>query len=344
MATCGSRTTIVAAITGRSTRDRSRRTSFAAAATERSTRFTRPGISALVAPAFAVGGYLGTVIFLIAVSALGGALVWHVAWLATRNVAGTWFGWASVVLAPTTIFHSFTVFPDGVGGLVTLTGVWALLRAAEERTTGSTAVHPWLLHGAALALLPWLHTRFAILAGSLGALVLLRLSTTRNPAGKAVAFLTIPAVSALCWVGFFIAIYGTPDPSASYGGLREFSLSFIPGGLTGLLFDQRFGLLANAPVLVAAVAGFGLMLFARSRGAGPQLPGDASSLRRLAIELLFVTAPYLLTVASFAMWWGGWSAPARFAAVVVPALAIPSAFAWALERGPADTPRAWRWR
>ena len=142
-----------------------------------------------------------------------------------------------------------------------VTGVWALLRAVEERKTGSTAVRPWLLHGAALALLPWLHTRFAILAGSLGALVLLRLSTTRNPAGKAVAFLSIPAVSALCWVGFFIAIYGTPDPSAPYGGSREFSLSFIPGGLTGLLFDQRFGLLTNAPVLVIAVAGIGLMLF-----------------------------------------------------------------------------------
>lgn len=294
-----------------------------------------PGISALVAPAFALGGYRAAVILLIALAACGGALVWHVGWLATRSVAGAWFGWAAVVLAPTTIFHSFTVFPDGVGGVVTLTGVWALLRAVEERKTGSTSVRPWLLHGAALALLPWLHTRFAILAGSLGALVLLRLSTTRNPAGKAVAFLSIPAVSALCWVGFFIAIYGTPDPSAPYGGAREFSLSFIPGGLTGLLFDQRFGLLTNAPVLVIAVAGIGLMLFGRSPATG-QEPAETGSSRRLAIELLFVIVPYLLTVANFAMWWGGWSAPARFAAAVVPTLAIPSAFAWSAMRSRAS--------
>ena len=291
-----------------------------------------PGISALVAPAFALGGYPATVVFLIVVAACGGALVWHLGWLATRNVRAAWFGWASVVLAPTTIFHSFTVFPDGIGGVVTLTGVWALLRAAEERRTGSTSVRPWFLHGVALALLPWLHTRFAILAGSLGALVLLRLSTTRNPAGKAVAFLAVPAVSALCWVGFFIALYGTPDPSAPYGGSREFSLTYIPGGLAGLLFDQRFGLLANAPVLVTAVAGLGLMLLGRSGRAAEKPSIEAGSPRRLAIELLFVSVPYLLTVANFAMWWGGWSAPARFAAAVVPSLAIPAAFAWSAMR------------
>jgi hypothetical protein len=274
-----------------------------------------PGISVLVAPAFALGGYRSAIIFLIALAACGGALGWHVGWLATRNVRAGWVGWAAVVLSPTIIFHSFTVFPDGAGGVITLTGVWALLRAADERTAGSTSVGPWLLHGALLAMLPWLHTRFAVLAGSLGALVLLRLSTTKNPAGKAVAFLSIPAVSALCWVGYFIAVYGTPDPAAPYGGSREFSASFIPGGLAGLLFDQRFGLIANAPILILAVAGLGLMVARRSS-------------RRLAFELLFVTVPYLLTVANFAMWWGGWSAPARFATAIVPVLAIPIAFAW----------------
>ena len=86
----------------------------------------------------------------------------------------------------------------------------------------------------ALALLPWLHSRFALLAGCIGALVLLRLSATKNPAGKAVAFLSVPAVSAVCWMGFFRAIYGVADPSAPYGTTREFSLAFIPGGLAGL--------------------------------------------------------------------------------------------------------------
>ena len=50
--------------------------------------------------------------------------------------------------------------------------------------------------------------------------------------------------------------------------------------------------------------------------------------RRLALELLFVVVPYLLTVTHFAMWWAGWSPPARFFAPVLPLFAVPAAAAW----------------
>ena len=279
-----------------------------------------PGLSAIVAPAFAIGGYRGVVLFLLIVAACGSALSWHVAWLATKRRSAAWFGWAAVTLSPTVIFHSFTIYPDGLGAWIVLTGVWALLRSEEEQENGSERLLPWLLHGAALALLPWLHSRFALLAGALGALILLRLSSTKNPAGKAVTFLSIPTVSAIAWLMFFAFIYGTPDPSAPYGSTREFSAAFIPGGLTGLLFDQRFGLIANAPVLAFAVVGLGIGLASR------KVP-DAFR-PRLALELLFVIVPYLLTATSYAMWWAGWSAPARFANPAVPILAIPCAIAW----------------
>ena len=281
-------------------------------------------MSALVAPAFALGGYRGVVLWLLVIAACGSALAWHLAWVASGRLSAAWFGWAAVTLSATTIFHSFTVYPDGVGGVVALTGVWALLRAEDERKTGDIRLFPWFLHGSALALLPWLHSRFALLAGSLGALVLLRLSSTKNPVGKAVAFLAVPAVSAIGWLGFFRAIYGVADPSAPYGTTRDFSIAFIPGGLAGLLFDQRFGLLANAPVLAVGVAGLVMML----RLPKPASPGLAD--RRLALELLFVMVPYLLTATSYAMWWAGWSAPARFASPAVPILAIPCAVAWCL--------------
>jgi hypothetical protein len=296
-----------------------------------------PGLSVLVAPAFFVGGYPAVVAFLVVIAALGSALTWHVTWLATREPRASWFGWAAVTLSATAIFHAFTVYPDGVGGVIVLTGIWALLRAELERTNGVSRLRPWLLHGAALALLPWLHTRFALLAGSLGALTLLRLARTREPAGKAVAFLAVPAVSALAWVGYFIAIYGTPDPSAPYGGAREFSLAYIPGGLAGLLFDQRFGLIANAPALSCALAGVAVM--AASRRPMPAAMAAPGPSQRLGLELLFLVVPYLLTVTNFAMWWGGWSAPARFAAPVLPVLAIPCAVAWTTVRTRAT--RAW---
>ncbi len=273
-----------------------------------------PGLPAIVAPAFAIAGYHGVVVFLILIASAGSALSWLLTWQVTRRADAAWFGWAAVTLTVSGIFHSFTVYPDGPGGVIALTGVWALLRAEQESESGSERIGPWWLHGAALAALPWIHTRFALIAGSLGALIIWRLSKTRNAAGKAVAFLTIPAISAICWIGFFIAIYGTPDPSAPYAN-EEGSASFIPGGLTGLFFDQRFGLLAYAPVLVVSFAGLGAMLTDRRS-------------RRLGCELLFVVVPYLIAVTHFAMWWGGHSAPARFFVPMLPLLAIPAGVGW----------------
>ena len=275
-----------------------------------------PGLSALVLPAFAVAGYRGVVLFLLVVAAVGSALAWWLAWLATRRTDAAWFGWATVTLPVTAVFNSFTVYPDGVGGVLALTGLWALLRADDERQSGADRLAPWFWHGVALAMLPWLHTRFATIAGGFGAVILLRLSSTRRAPAKAVAFLSVPALSAMLWFGFFIALYGRPDPTAPYGPGEMGSMRWIPGGLAGLLFDQRFGLLPYAPVVAFGFVGLWMML---------RRPES----RRLAIECLFVAVPYLLTVTHFAMWWGGWSAPARFAAPVLPLLVVPAAVCWA---------------
>ncbi|HVH57948.1 MAG TPA: hypothetical protein VM791_16905 [Vicinamibacterales bacterium] len=277
-----------------------------------------PGLPALVAPAFLIGGYHGVVLFLIIVSAVGSALAWHVALLATGRREAAGFGWAVVTFATTTVFHTFSVYPDGVGGVLVLTGVWALLRAEGERTSGEQRLRPWLLHGAALALLPWLHSRFAVLGGILGALVLLRLFQTHAAMKKALVFLLLPIASAVAWLLFFKTIYGTFSPSAPYGTSELGSFDYIADGVAGLLFDQRFGLLTYAPALVCAAGGLVAML----------VRNDATSRRRLAIELLLVIGPYVLLVTYFRMWWAGWSAPARFATPLVFSLAVPAAHAW----------------
>lgn len=273
-----------------------------------------PGVSAIVAPAFAVAGYAGAGLLLLVVSAAGSALAWYLAWLVTARRDAAWFGWAAVTLSSTWVFHSFTIYPDGVGAVLVLTGAWALIRAEREARDHSESIVPWFWHGTALAVLPWLHTRFAVLAGGIGALVLLRMSLPKNAPTKAFAFLAVPAVSFAGWMAYFIKIYGTPDPSAPYGR-EEGGLEFIPDGLAGLFFDQRFGLLAYAPVLIVAFIGVGVMI------ARP-------AWRRQALELLFVHVPYLIVVTHFAMWWGGRSAPARFFVPLLLWMAIPAAVAW----------------
>jgi hypothetical protein len=281
-----------------------------------------PGLPAVILPAFAIGGYHGVVIFLILIASAACALAWWLAWQTTGSAGAAWFGWAAVTLSAPFLLESYTVFPDAPGAALVLTGCWALLRADWERETDSEAGSwvPWLLHGAALAMLPWLHTRFAVLAATLGGLILARLAHAPNPFAKATAFLAVPAAGALAWMGFFLLVYGTPDPTAPYGGDIGSSLAFFPNGFGGLLFDQGFGLLATAPVLVVAFIGFAL---------GHRSLGEGGRMRRLALEWLVVAIPYLLAVGTYAMWWAGSSGPARFLVPLLLPLAIPAAAAWA---------------
>ena len=100
------------------------------------------------------------------------------------SASAAWFGWAAVTMSATAIFHSFTVYPDGARRRDRADRRVGAAPRGAERQTGEARLRPWLLHGAALALLPWLHSRFALLAGQLGALVLLRLVADEEPGGE----------------------------------------------------------------------------------------------------------------------------------------------------------------
>jgi hypothetical protein len=165
-----------------------------------------------------------------------------------------------------------------------------------------------------------LHTRFAVLAAGFGFLIVLAIFREASVPAlerrlRAAWFLAVPIVSAIVWFAFFQIIYGTPNPTAPYGKRLETSLAFVPGGLAGLLFDQQFGLFVYAPVLAVSFIGLAA--------------GRALTSRLVAIGTSIVAALYLCAVATYWMWWGGVPAtPARFAAAVLPAFAIPLAAAW----------------
>jgi hypothetical protein len=298
-----------------------------------------PGLSALVLPAYALFGYGGAVAFLALLSAAASALAWRLCFELTRHAGAAWFGWAVAALPVPVLFHASSIYPDGAGAILVLTGAAALIHA--NRLTVPRA----MLHGAALALLPWLHTRFVLIAAALAICVLARFATSdraRTSVGSvatvatvAAAFLAVPAASAAAWFGFFYVVYGTPDPSAPYGTYTQSALAHIAPGMTGLLFDQQFGLISNAPVYLASVCGLGWMIFRNPRvwaaEAGSAAPTAPSS-RRFAIDVLCVIVPYTLAVAMYRMWWGGWSAPARFLTPVLPLLALVAAVTFAAAR------------
>ncbi len=287
-----------------------------------------PGVSALVLPAFAVGGYRGVVIFLAVLSAWGAALVWRAAFRITGDPAAAWAGWAAVALSAPYCFQAFTVYPDGPAAVLVMTGVYAL--AFPEVLAGRS----WrpVAHGAALALLPWLHTRYAVLAGVLGVEIAWRLIAggsaareRRGPlrqmrAAPVLSFLLIPVIGAAGWLWSFHAIYGEWNPAAPYGGYTQSSLANAPGGILGLLLDQQFGLLPNAPIYLMSFLGLGALWHTR---------------RRFASEWLLVVFPYVMAVACYHMWWGGHSSPARFVVPVLLPFGLAAAVQWSRGTPPA---------
>lgn len=276
-----------------------------------------PGVSTLVLPAFALAGYAGVVVFLSLLMAAGGLAAWKAGALVTGDRRAAWVGWAAVMWTTPVVFHAFTVYPDGPGAVAVMVAALALVRM-EVRGAAAVTRAELTAVGAVLAALPWLHTRFALIAGTLGLVILIRQWCMVDRAARIAAFFLVPVVSAAAWFGYFWAIYGTPHPAAPYGGYTQSSLTYALTGLPGLLLDQQFGLLASAPVYVAVLAGFVPLVRQRPR---------------LAAELAVVMAPYLVAVGSYAMWWGGFSAPARFAVVILPVLAVPAAVAWQAWRG-----------
>lgn len=281
-----------------------------------------PGLPVLVAPAFALGGYQAVVALLVLLSALGTVVVWRSTWLLTGDVGAAWFAWAASFAAPF-FFHSYAVYPDALGSVLVATGVLALVRLEAGRAT--TALR-WAVHGAALAALPWLHTRFAVAAAVLGSCIALRLVARLRASGASarqarqaearavLAFLAVPVISAAAWFGYFHAIWGTFNPAAPYGGYTQTSASNVLRGLPGLLLDQQFGILPNAPVYLCALAG--LWWLGRRR-------------LRLALELSLLVVASLAAASAYHMWWGGWSAPARFAVPTMLTLGVAAGACWA---------------
>ncbi len=269
-----------------------------------------PGLSLLMLPGFAVAGYSGAVGTMVVVSAATAALTWHTAWLLSASAAGAWIGCLVVFLTSPFVFHSFTIYPDGAGALPTMAGVWLLVQLERGRAVGTRSL---VAVGFALAVLPWLHSRFVLLAAGLGLALAIRLATGLAPVRRLTSLLALPAASAIGWFVFFWIIWGIPSPSAPYGGDTNSSIAYLTRGVTGLLIDQQYGLLATAPAYVVALGAGWLMV---------------RNHPRLLAEFALVTLPYIATVSAFAMWWAGTSAPARFLVPLLPIASLLIAVWW----------------
>jgi hypothetical protein len=255
------------------------------------------GLSVLILPAYALGGYAAASFFMALLAALlarevrEAARVWGLGEAAAEAA-----GW-TVALSPPLIHYAGLIFTEVPAALA----VAVALRRGRDLAAARTA--DVVLLGAALAMLPWLNVRYAVLA-----VLLLLFAFTGRPSRRAAAvLLALAATSAVGLAAYHQALYGFLDPRRVYGRRPEISLATLPEGLPGLLFDQEFGLLVFAPIFVLAIPGLARL--------SKRCPREAL----VAVGLTLAT---LLMAGSWPMWRGGWNPPARFLLPVVPALAL----------------------
>ena len=273
-ATWPSTTTTSAATTCRSSAASWRPTTCGAASTAASTRSTRRDCPCCCSRRTPRSATPASIAALLIGSAWGAALLWRLVRDVTADAGAAWFAWAAAVLASPILFHAFTVFPDGVAGIAALVGVRGLAEmAGARRDRDPSAPASWttlVTSGAALAVLPWLHTRAAVIAAALGLAIVATAIWRRTPWPRLAAFAIVPMLSAAGWFGYFLRVYGTLDPSAPYGGYTQTAWAHVPAGLAGLLLDAQFGVLGVAPVFALALVGLAWMaawrLVRRPRG------------------------------------------------------------------------------
>ncbi len=271
-----------------------------------------PGLPVLLLPAYAVAGRPGAVAFIALLAALAALAMFDLSEaLAGRGAALA--AWAASCLTVPFLPHAWMIFPEIPGALVV---AWAALWIWQPADRSLSA---WAWRGSVLATLPWLHTKFAVFLIIFGAGLAWRVARRPSRLG---ALLAPVVLSVVLWMYSFYAIYGVFDYEAPYGAyVATYVLTeYIPHGLVGILFDQKFGLLFYSPVYWCAIAGSWLIL---------RRPES----RYLGGVLLVAAGAFVGSTARLYMFWGGSSAPARFLVPILPCLAPMVALAVARARG-----------
>jgi hypothetical protein len=250
-----------------------------------------PGLPALLAPAYGLGGRAAAVLLMAILGAAAAVVARQLALDLTGDREAAAWAWLAAA-GPPLAFYSFLFYTEAPSALFVSLALLLLLR---PRGAAGAA-----LAAAAASALPWLHLKMLPAAAALGLVALVRLR------GWALAtFATAALAAATCFAAYYASVFGVASPLAIYGGMPEDARVLTWRAPAGLLLDRSFGLLPMAPVFLLALAGV-----AAVRG------------RRAAWPHALVAAAVLVPALSWRMWWGGQCPPARFLVPLVPLLAV----------------------
>ena len=293
-----------------------------------------PGLSVLIAPAYAIGLYgplaprVAVCLFLNLVAALLAVNIYLLCAELSR-LAGSTGRWpsllatAAAILTPPLLFYSNLIYPELPAALLILYALrhslFSVFPSPLHRHTHSFS-RLFAILGAAF--LPWLSFRFFLPAFALIALMILHPPSEERRVRLCHWWPIIPFLASLTL--FFLYEYrafGTINPAAGYVyqnlGKRWFFSRGALDGFFGIILDRGHGILTWSPVYILSLTGLFLLLREQ---------------RFIGVWITVILVSIYLSGANFVFWWGGFAPPPRY--MVAPAPLLAGAMCYALSRRP----------
>ncbi len=259
------------------------------------------GLPALLAPIYALGGRAACVIALAVAAAAMAVAVRALALQVTGHAAAALLAWVAA-LGPPALYFSFLVYTEIPSALAI--AVSLRLLTSDAPFGGAHSIRSGVLAALVVALLPWLHVKMIPAAVVLGVIALWRM-----PPRARAAFVAIAVLASAGYVAYYEIVFGVPSPLGLYGGkLPRMARHATPEKTVFALFlDRAYGLLPYAPIWLAALGGFVLLL---RRGLRDSLP------------YLLLAAAIFIPILGWRVWFAGFCPPARFLVPLVPVLGV----------------------
>ncbi len=271
----------------------------------------------------AYAGYLGSVAALVLAASVLSVVTFLFLMELVENMLAAFAAWFVVFFTNPMLPYSSQLYPEGLAAPVIMVALWLSWRGPRGWFSPAVAA-------IAVAVLPWIHFRYAPIVVILFVYLFLQVRRFHPPAVSLV--FGINALSAVALALYSLVSYGSISPTAAYSSWGSpLSLGVLPTGLPGLLLDQSHGLFVYAPIYAIVLASWLVLLLTKFSWKQYLLPISA---------LLFLAEA--VVSAMHPLWAGGWSIPPRFLVPVVPLAAIPFAASLEAALGRAIIIRKWR--
>jgi hypothetical protein len=270
-----------------------------------------PGLPILIAPAYALGGRFGVLVFQTILGSLLAVITFKLAFVISRDEKASLLATLFVALSPPLLLYHFLIYPELIGALLTT----LILYYAVSLNRPSRAVA--ILVVLSLITLPWFNRRFAPFAFLMALLIIWAwrkensLKGLLSRAGIVGGVATGLSIAVLMWFNSQL----DPPSQADF----TFSVTMLWHRLfrgIGWLLDQQRGLFIFAPIYIVALWG---------------LPPLLANSLRYRNRHWFVVLPFLLSLgvtAAAGGFWIAWEVGPRFLVVALPALAPLLALVW----------------